>query len=95
MGKAAEPRILKGGRRYGERSMKRKKLTKREFLICLGLFTLAQQHYKKSREFEVALSKALGYDDSYMGHISDAILDELELEEALQKEGILLEKVKK
>lgn len=50
-----------------------KTITKDESLKLLGLFTLAAEHYAKSREFEFAMNRALGKEPNDQGYLSDAI----------------------
>lgn len=58
------------------------------YLKAKGLFHLAHEHYGKAQEFEEALGKLLGFDDSYLGFLSDAVGGEHTFEEALEKEKI-------
>jgi hypothetical protein len=47
-------------------------------LKALALFTIAQNHYRRCKEFEFELAQLLGYaadDGEYMGCISDEIYD--------------------
>lgn len=58
------------------------------YLKAKGLFHLAHEHYAKSQVFEEALGKVLGFDDPYLGFVSDALSGEHTFEEALEKEKI-------
>ena len=63
------------------------------FFKAKGLFHLAQEHVTKANEYELALSKLLGYEDSYMGHISDNMWEKGKtLEDGLERESIEVEK---
>jgi hypothetical protein len=48
------------------------------YLKALALFTMAQNHYRRCKEFEIELSQLLNYpeeDGSYAGCLSDEIYD--------------------
>ncbi len=49
------------------------KITRDDGLKLLGLFTLATEHYRKCREFEFAINRALGREGNDQAQISDAI----------------------
>jgi hypothetical protein len=53
-------------------------IDKGTYLKALALFTMAQNHYRRCREFELELSQLLNYpeeDGSYTGCLSDEIYD--------------------
>lgn len=66
---------------------KTKRITKDEFLKAFALFSMAAEHYTKAREFETALADMLGYDDTYLGCISDECIDGGDFNRAMKKEG--------
>jgi hypothetical protein len=72
--------------------MKPKQITYAQYLQAHGLFALATKHYAEGRQFEQALLKLIRYGDDYGGHISDAIFDNLDFDEALAKEKISVRK---
>lgn len=65
-----------------------RKISHDDYLKAKGLFHLAQEHYRKGHEFEAALATLLGYDETYMGRISDAVIEGESLEFSLKKEKI-------
>lgn len=71
----------------------KKTLTHQEYMEGLALFTVAQKHYAKSREFEAALCELLGFDDGdiYAGCISDALYNEDGFDDGLKRQGIAVE----
>ena len=75
----------------------KKTLTHQEYLTALGLFTLAQNHYRLVREFEVALDELVGETDPGGGSIAaDEFLDPNgSLDAALKKAGISVKPRKK
>lgn len=64
-------------------------------LKALALFTMAAEHYKKMREYEIALSTLLGYPEDahniYCGCISDAIYNNESFQPAFENEGFVVE----
>lgn len=72
----------------------KKTLTYQEHLEGLALFTMAQKHYAKSREFEAALCELVGVedDDIYAGCISDAIYNDDSFEHGLKRQGISVDR---
>jgi hypothetical protein len=68
-----------------------KQITQDERLKLLGLFTLATNYYRLSREAEFAMNRALGKDANNQGHLSDAIYQDAhrveDFDEALKNEG--------
>jgi len=68
----------------------KKFITKDQRLKAFALFSMAADHYAKAREFEDALAELLGYEDSYLGHISDECIDGGNFDSALKKEGFLV-----
>lgn len=68
--------------------MKKKILTYNDYLKALGLYTLVENCYSEGQKYELALAKFLGYDETYMGHISDSFFDSRPFEDALKEEGV-------
>ena len=54
----------------------RKTLSYNDYLTGKGLFHLAQEHYRKAREFEGALCDLLKCDDGYADCVSDEMCEE-------------------
>lgn len=52
-------------------AQKSKTITDETRLMAFALFTMAQQHALKCREFETQLSELLGYEDTWAGCLSD------------------------
>lgn len=69
---------------------KAKQLSQHKYLQALALFTMAHTHYTRGKEFETELGELLGYEDSYLYHISDEIFDGGDLKKALAKEGFTI-----
>jgi hypothetical protein len=67
----------------------KKLLTRNEYYQAKGLFSLAQNHFKKCEEFEKALCELLGVGNGE--HSSDAIYNGEDLETALGWMGIEIE----
>jgi hypothetical protein len=70
------------------------KLSYHEYLMGLALFTMAQKHYAKSREFEQALCELLEVEESegiYAGCVSDAIVNDGSFDHGLKGEGVEVE----
>lgn len=64
-----------------------------EYLVLLGLFTVAQEYAKKARQMEKEIAKRLPVGDGtgYAGCISDAIYtieEEYPFDQALEYEGV-------
>ena len=53
-----------------------KELGRSQFLTALALFTIARSHARKARVFEMELADFLGYEEQYMGILSDALYDD-------------------
>lgn len=73
------------------------KISQSKYLQALGLFTLAADHYKKAREFEIAMGELIGHPDKdgYFGHLSDAVFMRESFDKALAKEGFVVIPAKK
>jgi len=69
---------------------KSKKISQQKYLQSLALFTMAHNHYTRGKEYEAELGELLGYEDSYLNHISDEIFDGGDLKKALAKEGFAI-----
>lgn len=71
----------------------KKTLTQHEYMQGLALFTVAQTHYNKSREFEAALCALVEADEDciYAGCISDALYNEESFDSGLKRQGIAIE----
>lgn len=67
------------------------KISHTTYMQGLALFTVAHKHYQKAREMEIELCELLGYDDTYMGHISDEVGDGGNFDGGLKREGITVE----
>jgi len=71
----------------------KKTLTQQEYMQGLALFTVAQKHYDKAREFEAALCELLDVDEDdgvYAGCISDALCNEESFDHGLKRQGIIV-----
>lgn len=65
-----------------------RKISRSEYLAAFGLFTLAQQHDKKAREFTKEFHSILGLEEEN-GHLGDAVWDGAKtFDEALNLEGL-------
>lgn len=51
----------------------KKSITENERLQAFALYTMANQHYAKVREFERGIARILGDDEDYNDSVSDAI----------------------
>jgi hypothetical protein len=72
-----------------------KTVTPDTHLKALALFTMGAEHYKKAREYEIALSELLGYPEDergYCGCLSDAIYNGEPFQLAFKKEGFTVER---
>lgn len=70
------------------------KLSYVEYMQGLALFTMAQKHYAKTREFEEALCDLLeepAGDGIYAGCISDAIVNNESFDKGLERENVAFE----
>ncbi len=70
-----------------------KTLTRAQYLMALGLFTLAQHKQAQVREFEAELNALLEIDPEDLGgHVSDAVYSPNDtLDAALARQGIAVE----
>lgn len=62
-------------------------------LRARAIFTMAADHYREGDRYTRALGKLLGYpagDQGYLGHLSDAMGDGTTFDEALRKEGFVV-----
>lgn len=68
-------------------SQTKKSITPNDRLKAFALFTMANDHYAKAREFEAGIAEMLGYDDTYCGCISDEMYDGGNFDRGLKAEG--------
>src|SRR5712675_2474231 len=75
-----------------------KTITKQQWLEAFAFYTLARQHHDKTRQFELAMLRAIDHrleHEGYGNQLSDAIYDNahdhLEFDEMLKIEGYIVE----
>ena len=68
-------------------------LTAQEYIVALGLFTIARQNYERAKMAEKALGEHLGYKDGdvYLGCISDELYNlTCDFNAGLEHEGFVV-----
>lgn len=76
----------------------KEKINQDDYMKALGLFMLANEHYRKACEFEYALNRIIMVKPQQFpgGHVGDAIYTlerqtTIDFSEALAKEGVVVE----